>query len=240
MLHRCSLCCFMLFFLCHASKFSEKWGWFTNRVTLPQSWVRTAPNFLNTTQSTRSSLFFEFPKSLTRWCQMHDSLVDPLPLKWFVKQQDRCGKWTSEGDSQVVFFLWGGCPKRHLYTFRFENISNLMRSLVLHWILIVLMPLGICWIFFKTSWWDCLRSFKRPPVDLPKNVRLASNFSKLSDLIGNSCWNVMGRSPKRVDVSCLDPRFLRGINGTPEPFLVCWHPCKHHWTFSTSSIIWLL
>lgn len=157
-------CCF---FLCHASKFSEKWGWFTNRVTLPQSWVRTAPNFLNTTQSTRSSLFFELPKSLTRWCQMHDSLVDPLPLKWFVKQQDRWGNERLRATPKWYFFV-GRIPKRHLYyTFRFENImehySNLMRSLLLHWILIVLMPLGICWSFFKTSWWDCVQSFKRPP-----------------------------------------------------------------------------
>ena len=76
---------------------------------MPQSWGRTAPNFLNTTQSTRSSLFFEFPKSLTRWCQMHDSLVDPLPRKSFAKQQDRCGNEILGGRLPNAVF-WGEMP----------------------------------------------------------------------------------------------------------------------------------
>lgn len=250
-------CCFFLF---HASTFSEKWGWFTWLL-----WNDTTVMGKNCTKFSEHHpkyqifrdlpYFFEFPKSLTRWCQMHDSLVDPLPPKSFAKQQDRCGIEILGGRLPSGIFLWGGCPKD---TFTHSGLrtlySNLMRSLVLHWILIVLMPLGICWSFFKTSWWDGLQNFQTPPwqpkkiqhlcnqntqcdkvvntvlryypfppsqggwLTCPKMVRPASNFSKLSDLIGNSCWNVMGRSPKRVDVSFLDPRFLRCIHGRRNHF----------------------
>ena len=36
------------------------------------------------------------------------------------------------------------------------------------------------------------------------------------------------------------PAVFVGYKWNTEPFLVCWHACKHHWTFSTSSIIWSL
>ena len=115
-------CCFCL---CHASKFSEKWGWFTNRVTLPQSWGRTAPNFLNTTQSTRSSEIFPI-----FWIPQIPHQVVPnarftggsITTEVVCEAARQVWEWNSWRATPKWYFFVGRMPKKHLYTFSFENI----------------------------------------------------------------------------------------------------------------------
>ena len=86
---------------------------------IPQSWVRTAPNFLNTTQSTRSSeifpIFLNSPNpspggakcTIHWWIHYHRSRLR--------SSKTGVGLKFLEGDSQVVFFCGADAQKTPLH-----------------------------------------------------------------------------------------------------------------------------